>query len=396
MPTTLIATPDPAGRRRRNALHNISLTRKEDWEKFVNAKPRTKPDILSRNEISTLSDAALDSYNAKRRDWHANLGPFQTPQYRALHDDLWAIVDSNVQDGDRAKGAVAVSSFPGLGKTTTMQQFGKQFHRQEINAYGSRTDAGNQRWPVVWVGLTGNPSLRDFNRSMLSFLAHPGSERGTAAQYLHRALDCMLACEVKLLIIDDLHFLRFPSTNSVEVSNHFKFIANSFPVTLVYVGVGLTDSGLMSDGKRVGEPDEKPVGTAGFMTEGRPFNTAVLAQTGRRTTALTMDRFRMRTAVERAVWRELLLTIEHRLVLADNGRGMLADSLLDYLFERTTGHIGSLMTLITRGCARAIRNGAEELTKELLEEVKLDAASEKARNQTAAEVRSSKRKPRKK
>lgn len=32
--------------------------------------------------------------------------------------DLWDIVDSNVQDGDKAKGAVAVDAFPGLGKTT--------------------------------------------------------------------------------------------------------------------------------------------------------------------------------------------------------------------------------------------------------------------------------------
>ena len=39
------------GNRRRSALHNISLTRKEDWAKFVNAKPRTKPATLSRNQI---------------------------------------------------------------------------------------------------------------------------------------------------------------------------------------------------------------------------------------------------------------------------------------------------------------------------------------------------------
>lgn len=56
--------------------------------------------------------------------------------------------------------------------------------------------------------------------------------------------------------------------------------------------------------------------------------------------------------------------------------GMLTDELSDYLYLRTAGHIGSLAMLINRGCQRAARTGAELLNKELLEEVKIDAASE--------------------
>ena len=41
---------------------------------------------------------------------------------------------------------------------------------------------------------------------------------------------------------------------------------------------------------------------------------------------------------------------------------MLADDLADYLFARSTGHFASLMSLISRGCLRAIRTGAERLT----------------------------------
>jgi hypothetical protein len=40
---------------------------------------------------------------------------------------------------------------------------------------------------------------------------------------------------------------------------------------------------------------------------------------------------------------------------------MVADNLADYLFARSTGHFALLMTLITRGCRRAIRAGVEEL-----------------------------------
>lgn len=380
---TITATPDnPRGR---GALHNLSLTRKEDWAQFVYSPRRTKPDMLTRKEITALSDTARAAYNRSRHEWHANLGPFRTPQYLTLHDDLWNIVDSNVQDGDRAKGAIVVDAYPGLGKTTAVQQFAKQFHREEIAAYGERTDEGHERWPVCWNSLTGNPTLRELNRAMLGFFAHPGTGRGTANQYVTRALDCMVKCEVKLLVFDDLHFLRFPSTNSVQVSNHFKFIANTFPVTMIFIGVGLTADGLLYGGQQ----DRAPARAAnGFLAEGRSFDDVVLAQTGRRTTPLSMDPFRIHSMVQRKQWRELLLTIEHRLVLADGGRGMLADALTDYLYERTTGHIGSLMTLINRGCARAIRAGTEALNRELLDHIKLDAAAETARGDIAAAMRS--------
>jgi hypothetical protein len=78
-------------------------------------------------------------------------------------------------------------------------------------------------------------------------------------------------------------------------------------------------------------------------------------------------------------WRSLLLAVEQRLVLAGKYPGMLADELSDYLFARSTGHIGSLMTLVSRGCQRAIRTGAERLDTGLLDQVKNDAAAESAR-----------------
>lgn len=358
--TSTAATPD---------LHNISLTTKEDWGRFVDAPSRVKPDEASREKLDGLSDTARRQYNQLRLDWHANLGPFRTPQYKALHADLWTVVDSNLQDGDRVKGGVAVDAYPGLGKSTAVQQFAREFHLEQIAAQGPRTASGHERWPICWVSLTGNTTLRDLNRSMLAFYAHPGSERGTATQFVRRALDCVLSCETRLLIIDDLHFLRWPSANSIQVSNHFKFIANTFPVTLVFVGVELTKTGLLAEGRS---------------------DSSIVAQTARRTTVLGLDPFTVKSQPERATWRALLTTIEQRLVLAGNGRGMLADALPDYLYVRSSGHIGSLMTLINRGCARAIRNGEETLSKELLDTIPLDAAAEDTRPGNEAALRSGK------
>ena len=102
-------------------LDNLTLARKEGWAAFVNAAPRRRPESLTRSAISALGDAAANEYNLRRREWHANLGPLKTPQLVALHEDLWDILDSNLQDGDKAKSAVAIDAFPGPHPSTDPQ-----------------------------------------------------------------------------------------------------------------------------------------------------------------------------------------------------------------------------------------------------------------------------------
>lgn len=353
-----------------STLDNLTLARKEGFFAFAEAPAPPPPERLSRAGLKALSEAARADYNVQRRAWHANLGPLRTPQLADLHEQLWDIVDSNNQTAEKPKSAVAIDGFPGLGKTTAALAFARDFHRREITEGGLKTAARHQRIPVCRVGLTGNTGMLDFNRAMLAFYGHPGINRGTAAQLAHRALDCVLSCETRLLMIDDLHFLRWRNTQGVEISNHFKYIANEFPVTIIYIGVGLAERGLFS--------------------EGPSYQDAIIAQTGRRTTKLGMKAFPVETKEERTRWRDLLLSLEQRIVLADSHPGMLADELSDYLYARSTGHIGSLITLINRGCQRAVRTGAERLTQGLLDRVKNDEASEKARKELQSAMKAGK------
>ena len=53
------------------------------------------------------------------------------------------------------------------------------------------------------------------------------------------------------------------------------------------------------------------------------------------------------------------------------------------------------MTLINRGCQRAVRSG-EELTTELLDKVRIDAASEKARHELELAINTGKMRARRK
>jgi hypothetical protein len=149
-----------------------------------------------------------------------------------------------------------------------------------------------------------------------------------------------------------------------EVANHFKWLQTQFPVTFLFVGVGILERQM--------------------LTEGLCGPDIAMAQTARRWTALPLTPFEITTEQGRRTWRRLLLAIERDLVLVDARPGMLADRLGDYLYARSSGHFASLMTLINRGCWRAIRTGAEQLTVELLDQIRNDEAAEHARQELAS------------
>ncbi|MCX4884718.1 AAA family ATPase [Streptomyces sp. NBC_00847] len=341
----------------------FSLSRKEGWRRFADVPARQRPDGLTRAQLSALSETAAEDYNDARHDWHANFGIVNTPQLSAIHEELDQIVASNRQDGDRIRSAAVIDALPGLGKTTIANLYGRTFDRQQMRRLSPVTDDGHERIPVFRVGLTSNTTLRTLNRMICEFYGHPATDRANAATLASHALDCVLSCETQLGIIDDIHFIDLDRRDGLAVSNHLKWLANELPVTFIYVGVGLAE-------RR-------------FFADGLTGKNTVLAQTARRWTRLGVDPFRLDTDQGRTHWRSLLKATESRLVLTDHRPGMLV-RLADYLFERTSGHVGSYFTLVLRGCYRAIRTGAETLNRTVLDGVRLDEASEQARQKMAA------------
>jgi hypothetical protein len=337
---------------------HYTLTRLPGWLRMVEGPARTPPPRLSRAELAGLSATDRVRYDDARAVWHANLGPIRTPQLLDLHEDLAEIVEANRQDGDKNKPAALVDAYPGLGKTTAVLDYAKTYHHQQIQLRGPTTAGGHRRVPVAYIALTGNTHIKGLNQAICRFYGLPTA--GNADTLAARAVDAVLALGTQALVIDDVHFLDMRRRDAQAIANHLKFLSNAFPVTLIYIGVGVAARGLLAE--------------AGF------------AQVARRTTALTLPPFLADTDTQRQQWRRLLLTIEHKLVLADTHPGMLADELSDYLFTRCTGHFASLMTLITRACLRAIRTGHEHLDADLMDKVRNDAAADAARTELAAAI----------
>jgi AAA domain len=327
--------------------------------------PRTRPPCLSTADIAALPRLDRARHNDARAVWHANIGPIRTPQLLDLHEQLAGIVAANRQDGDKNKPAALVDAYPGLGKTTAVQEYAKTYHQQQIALRGDTTPDGHRRVPVIYLALTGNTHIKGLNQALCRFYGLPTT--GDADTLAARAVDTVLSLGTQVFVIDDVHFLDMRRRDAQAMANHLKYLSNAFPVTIIYIGVGVAERGLLREGMTAAE--------------------ALYAQFGRRTTPLSLPPFLVETEPGRRQWRRLLLTIEHNLVLADKYPGMLADDLSDYLYTRSTGHFASLMTLVARGCERAIRTKHERLTAQLMDKVPNDAAAEEARKELAAAIK---------
>ncbi len=339
-------------------------TRLPGWLQEVNGPDRIRPPQFTRAQFVNLSPRDLLVHNDNREVWHANIGPIDTPQLIALHEALEEIVDSNRQDGDKTKPAALVDAYPGLGKSTAVRDYGRKLFRKQVALRGETAPSGDRRVPVIYIALSGNTQIRGLNAAICRFYGLPTS--GNADVLAERAVDAVLSMKTAVIIIDDIHFLAGSNSNSVRMANQLKYLANVFPVTLIYVGVGVQKRGVLREG------------FSGKETE--------LAQFGRRTTPLTLPPFQIEDDEGRLQWQTLLKTIEQKLVLSEKYPGMLAQDLSDYLYARSTGHFASLMALVNRGCLRAIRSGHERLDKGLMNQVKNDAAAEEARKELESAI----------
>jgi len=186
----------------RPAERAYSLSTRAGWEQFVTAPPRTRPDLLTAAQVRGLPGPARAEYEEQRSVWHANLGPLRTPQMRAVHEQLDDIVEANRQDGDKVKGAAVIDALPGLGKSTIAQVFAREFHQRQVSLYGPVTAGGHDRIPVAHVCLTSSTTKRSFNAMLCRFFGLPGADRGNAEELGHRAADAVLACDVRLCVVD--------------------------------------------------------------------------------------------------------------------------------------------------------------------------------------------------
>ncbi|CDJ99374.1 TniB family protein [Microbacterium sp. C448] len=351
------------------------LSRWEGWRHFAEGPALEKPEHLSAKQIKRLGEDDRVAYDYQRERYHANF-LVTTPQVKRLNVRLWDLLDANQQGPSRVKGAAVIDSPPGLGKTTAVDAFGRAFHRRQILRHGRDFDDGQTlHIPVCHVAFKGHTTTRALNEAILNFYNHPSADAAETRHLRNRNLATLAAESVRrhgtrLIIVDDVHFLKIHTDEGVALANELKWLANEYPATFLFTGVNMTDTGLLSESKTT--------------------KKLAMSQIARRWTRLALPPFAHPVDEHRKAWLSLLGTIETHLVLANAKPRMLREQ-ADYLYERSTGMIGSLFKLITLGAVHAMRDGIEELTREVLDEIDIDVAAEDAREVVAKELEEMKR-----
>ena len=338
-----------------NDSARFQLSRKQGWNAFVSAGPRDDFEVLSRQHMGSLPADHLEDYNEARMVWNANLPTVKTAQLKAAYGVIDQVMASNRRDSDRLRGSVVIDAEPGLGKTTIATRYARDFHQRIYRRNGPQTPEGHQRLPVAFVPLSAGITLKGLNQQILRFYGHPAVDRVSTSKLGALAVDCVVSCQTRLIVIDDLHFIDFRLRHGAEVSNHLKGLANEMAVTFIYVGVKLKE-------KR-------------FFDEGLLGEQAAYAQTSRRATRCEVSPFAITSEAGFRGWIGLLRALETNIKLADAQPGMLVDHAKE-LHRRTQGRIASLTNLLDRASYLAITSGVETINSDLIAATTVDNAAQ--------------------
>jgi len=154
----------------------------------------------------------------------------------------------------------------------------------------------------------------------------------------------LIEARVDLVLVDEIHNLNLATSAGEDMSDHLKYFTEHLPATFVYAGINVERSGLFT-------------GVRGKQIAGR----CVLINTG--------------PFPYQHEWSGLIAAMEAALRLHRHQAGTLP-KLGKYLHQRTGGMIGSLSHLVRAAALTAILDGAEQITRDLLETIPVDHAAQ--------------------
>lgn len=342
LPLSLPITPRP-------------LSTKEGWADFVARSEVPQPAVPTPAKLKQMSDAERERFNGMRREHHNSFGPVLTPTLGRLHCAVYDRALSNLSGVPGARPGAVIDGYANLGKTTILIHFGREYERTLRRIYGEQMAAHSEiEWhPVVYHTLDAQTSVKSLLGGIANYYGAPVPLRATTYELGRLVVEHAQRCNTSVFLIDDIHYLDMRYTGAVEVNNALKHLANETSATFVYAGIGCS----------------------GLLREGQTQGQELFGQTRGRFAHLPVKPFDVKTDAGVAEWLALVKAFEDRLVLLQRHEGMCTN-IAQYLYERTSGYVGSLSTLLRVGAAKAIENGQERITRKLLNTIKLDYAAE--------------------
>lgn len=273
---------------------------------------------------------------------NVGLAPVTDPDVEALTRGRLSHVDQNYLRADTHTAANAVL-VDATGKTTGIKQLGRVHELRTRARYPHSAD----RIPIVYVTCPPKGSPRKLAMEFARFLGLPPvGARQNVTDIADAVCRVLIDARTDLVIVDEIHNLNLATAAGEDLSDHLKYFTEHLPATFIYAGIDVERSGVFT-------------GTRGRQLAGR----CSLIPTG--------------PFPYRDEWEQLVAALEATLRLHHHPPGTLVEQ-AKYLHHRTGGMIGSLAHLIRAAAIRAILTGAEQLTPQLMDTVRIDHAAESA------------------
>ena len=319
------------------------LTTKEGWRRWVQTEPHP-PQPISQTDWQQLDPAARELHTDARLAYHSDLVIVNTPTIREVINTGRRLVLLNRRQISARRGLI-VTGAPGTGKTTAITQLGRA-HELLIRRRHPRDGA---RLPVVYITVPPAATPRMVAVEFARFLGLPLTVRSNHTDVTNAVCGVLGDVGCDLVLIDEMHNLNLATRAGAEASDQLKYFSERIRATFIYAGIDVERVGLFS-------------GTRGRQIAGR---FASIPTTG----------FAYGNAAHRETWRSLVATLEQALRLKQHPTGSLL-ALDRYLYQRSTGMIGSLSHLIRGAAIDAINDGTEKITRSHLDGIRLDHAAQ--------------------
>ncbi|MGH2764337.1 MAG: TniB family NTP-binding protein [Actinomycetota bacterium] len=320
---------------------HLQLTTLAGWRGFVTEMPAV-PDLLPEEVWSGLDIDKRGCYDDDRLDHHARLLVVQTPTIRHVITSGRRLVQLN-KNAHYGRCGLIVSGPARTGKTTALAQLGKTIEVIHRRRYPRSADD----IPVVYITVPPAATPKMIAMEFARFFDLPISRRGNITDIADAVCGVSRDAHVTLVAVDELHNLNTATRAGAEASDTLKYFSERVPATFCYAGISLERTGLLS-----GTRGEQIAGRFGMVRTG-PF-------------------------AQDHQWTALIAALEDSLRLHRHRPGTLT-KIGGYLHQRTHGMIGSLLWLIRSAAINAVLDGTEKITKQSLDAVEADIASQAPR-----------------
>ncbi len=347
--------------------------------------------LLSLADYRRLSPRRRMLHDLHRAATHANLAFQETPMSAAVTRVLRSRIQTNaLKHKPTTRAGLMINGGGYQGKTETACEAAAGFEDQWLELHRQlNPDAApgtrDLHAPVAYVQTPVTAKPKSTCEAILDFYG-ADHKHMTLPQLVHAVRTSLHDHGSRVLLLDDITRLRMHRADDQDALDLLRSLM-SMHVTLVLIGVGIPQSGLLREGRHDSRTNQWVFPSATGTTRRKSCNDEAATQTERRFDLVSLDPFRYDTPDGIAAWITHLTGIEEQLRLFQAEPGMLTDGAMpEYLFRRTNGVVGLLERLIEDGCMQAIDTGTERLTITLLDSVEINLGNVPNRDPSAGEI----------